>query len=162
MIEVERSTARGAVAHAIKNHDIPALVRLAELMRARRVPVLALAGPIFGRLRGDGDGRAVALEASKYLGKLGAALAVILTGDNRRASDHEAYHGAIRALPIPALDALEDLLLEANPTFADLAAAERAFRQGMVADWHLETCDESEGVKVVIELVSQSRPELLN
>lgn len=112
------------------------LAPLSVLIEARRAPALVLLVPIANALRAGRRPRRGDV-VLRFVGPLATALAVALSMDARCAASRRRVHDVLRALPDPAVDALEDLLAR-FPAIRPLLEAERMHRAGLLReDWTL-------------------------
>jgi hypothetical protein len=146
----------GSTARPFKPFEIHFLRATGDAVEAKRLPVLAIAGPVLGALS-DARDRAASLEASRTVGPLCLAVLAFLVCDSRREEHRARMHRAVRALSDVALDVFEDLFREAGQPGA-IVEAERLYRRNLLeGDWHLVMTGEQEDGRAVASVRAQLR-----
>lgn len=114
------------------------LTPIAISISAKRLPELALLGPILGALRRGVHPRRGEV-AARTIGPLTRALVSLLVLDARQLSSVQEMRESLRDLSLPCLDALEDLLAQYRAA-RPLIEAERMYKRDLLEhDWSIST-----------------------
>lgn len=114
--------------------------RASASVALRRMPLFAVGALLLPHVRGP---------ARSNMGELSFAVVALCNGDPSSRCDVVELHAAIRALPDPCVDALEDLL-----GYCEMLEAERLYRRRMLAeDWRVELVRDAEGRAAALRII---------